>query len=177
MEFAEKQRGVFQRMIVGALVTAIVLLFGAILNPFGFAVDWNASERLWVAAVALLSPALMLMISIGRLAMRRFYHADDIDGGGLTHGSDEARMLQSILQNTLEQGVLAGFIYIAWVAVMPGSTMSVPLLAAVLFAVGRVLFFASYEKGAPWRGTGFALTFYPSILMLVVVAITLMAGV
>ncbi len=177
MEFAEKQRGVFQRMIVGALVTAIVLLFGAILNPFGFAVDWNASERLWVAAIALLSPATMLAISIGRLAMRRFYHADDIDGGGLTHGSDEARMLQGILQNTLEQGVLAGFIYIAWVAVMPGSTMSVPLLAAVLFAVGRVLFFASYEKGAPWRGTGFALTFYPSILMLVVVMITLMAGV
>ena len=177
MDFAEKQRGVLQRMIVGAVVTAIVLLFGALLNPFGFTADWNASERLWVAAVSLLSPALMLMISIGRLAMRRFYHADDIDGGGLSHGSVEARILQSILQNTLEQGVLAGFVYLAWAAIMPGSTMSVPPLAALLFALGRILFFASYEKGAPWRGTGFALTFYPSVLLLVVMLITLMVGV
>ncbi len=176
MDFAEKQRGVFQRMIVGALVTAIVLLFGALLNPFGFASDWDASERLWVGAVSLTSPAVLLMVSIGRLAMRRFYHADDIDGGGLTHGSEEAQVLQSILQNTLEQAVLAGFVYVAWLAIMPGSTMSVPLLAALLFALGRVLFFASYDKGAPWRGTGFALTFYPTVFMLVVILITLMAG-
>lgn len=170
MEFAEKQRGVFQRMIVGALVTAIVLLFGALLNPFGFAVDWNASERLWVAAVSLLFPAVMLMVSIGRLAMRRFNHADDIDGGGLTHGSVEAKILQSILQNTLEQAVLAGFVYVAWAAIMPGRTMSVVPLAGMLFVLGRIMFFASYSRGAPWRGTGFALTFYPSILMLVVVS-------
>ncbi len=115
------------------------------------------------------------MISIGRLVFRRFCHDNGFDGG-LPPGSEEPRMLQSVLQNTFEQGVLAGFIYIAWAAVMPGSTMSVPLLAALLFAPGRILFFASYDRGAPWSGPGFALTFYPSVLMLVAVLITLTAG-
>ncbi|KZL21725.1 MAPEG family protein [Pseudovibrio axinellae] len=176
MDFVEKQRGVLQRMVVGALVTATVLLLGALLNPFGFAEDWNAVARFWVAAVSMLSPSLFLMIGIGRLAMHRFTHADDIDGGGLTRGSSEAKMLQSILQNTLEQAVLAGFVYVAWVAIMPGSTMSVPPLAALFFALGRILFFTSYEKGAPWRGTGFVLTFYPTIFMLLAIMVSLMAG-
>lgn len=171
MDFAEKQKGVRVRMLVGVIITTPVLAAGALLNPLGLSGDWDALERLWLVAAALLIPAVMLMISIGRLAMRRFWHAEDIDGGGLTHGTPEAKMLQSILQNTLEQAVLAGFAYVAWGALMPGSTMSTILLAALLFGLGRILFFVSYEKGAPWRGTGFALTFYPTVMMIFILVV------
>ena len=48
-----------------------------------------------------------LAINIGLLARHRFFTPDDIDGGGLTPGTATAHILQSMLQNTLEQSVLA----------------------------------------------------------------------
>ena len=45
--------------------------------------------------------------------------------------------------------------------------------AALLFLIGRILFSRGYERGASARAVGFGLTFYPSVLMLAVAAITL----
>jgi len=78
-------------------------------------------------------------------------------------------MLQSLLQNTLEQTVIAIMVYMAWAVTMPAEWSSVVPMAAILFAVGRVLFFSGYEKGAPSRALGFALGFYSSVGMLVCV--------
>ena len=49
---------------------------------------------------------------------------------------------------------------------MPASTLSTVPLAALAFAIGRVLFFRGYGDGARARALGFALTFYPSLAML-----------
>ena len=43
-------------------------------------------------------------------------------------------------------------------------------VAAMLFVIGRVLFWRGYASGAPHRALGFALTFYPQVVMLVVIA-------
>ena len=79
--------------------------------------------------------------------------------------------MQSLLQNTLEQSVLALLIYLAWAAVMPSAWLSVVPLAAVSFALGRLLFLAGYASGAPSRALGFTMTFYPSIAMLICIAV------
>jgi len=50
---------------------------------------------------------------------------------------------------------------------MPGQTLSVIPLSAIAFSVGRVLFFTGLKGGAPSRALGFALTFYPSVAMLI----------
>ena len=50
----------------------------------------------------------------------------------------------------------------AWQAAVP--------VAVILFVIGRVLFWRGYAHGAPARALGFALTFYPSVVMLVVIA-------
>jgi len=49
---------------------------------------------------------------------------------------------------------------------VPASLLPVVPAAAVMFLVGRVSFFAGYAHGAPSRAYGFALTFYPTVLLL-----------
>ena len=51
---------------------------------------------------------------------------------------------------------------------MPPAQLAVIPAAAVLFALGRLLFWRGYAGGAPSRALGFGLTFYPTALMLIV---------
>jgi uncharacterized membrane protein YecN with MAPEG domain len=71
-----------------------------------------------------------------------------------------------MLQNTLEQSCLAFPIYIAAPIVAPAALLPLVPAAATMFFVGRLLFFAGYANGAPSRAYGFALTFYPTVLLL-----------
>jgi uncharacterized membrane protein YecN with MAPEG domain len=45
-----------------------------------------------------------------------------------------------------------------------------------MFFVGRLLFIRGYADGAPARALGFALTFYPTQLMLIAVLLTSLAS-
>ncbi len=129
----------------------------------------TVGERIAFALRADAFLALWLGISIGLLARHRFFTPEDIDGGGLIPGTETANILQATLQNTLEQTVLAVLVHLAWAALMPVSWMSAIPAAVVLFLCGRVLFVRGYRGGAPSRAVGFALTYYPSVLMLVFV--------
>jgi hypothetical protein len=117
-----------------------------------------------------LVPVLILGIAIGRLAKHRFFNADDIVGAGLTVASAEAKLLQALLQNTLEQTALAVPTYLAWALLMPGAWLSTVPMAATFHALGRLLFFFGYEKGAGHGALGFALTFYSTMVLLVIIA-------
>ena len=96
--------------------------------------------------------------------------------GSLTSGSNQAKVLQSILQNTLEQIVLAFGVYMAWCALMPISWLFVVPLCSVLFTVGRLCFIFGYSGGAPARAFGFALTFYSTVVMFVFMAVYIVAS-
>ena len=126
-------------------------------------------ERIAFALTADALVTLWLAISIGLLARHRFFTPEDIDGGGLSQGTDAANILQASLQNTLEQTVLAVLVHLAWAVVMPVAWISAIPAAVVLFLCGRMLFVRGDRGGAPSRALGFALTFYPSVLMLVLV--------
>ena len=148
------------------------MIGGAILGaPMAVAAEASAGERLAFAIGADAFIALWLAISIGLLARHRFFTPEDIDGGGLSRGSETAKVLQSTLQNTLEQSVLAVLTHLAWSILMPVSWISAIPAAVLLFLCGRVLFVRGYRGGAPSRAVGFALTYYPSVLMLVFVVV------
>ena len=164
-----KQRGVLMGMIVGA-ATSVVVVVGAILfGPITLSPEATAGERLAFALWADSFIALWLGASIGLLARHRFFTPEDIDGGGLSKGSETANILQATLQNTLEQTVLAVLVHLAWAILMPVSWMSAIPAAVILFLFGRVLFLRGYRGGAPARAVGFTLTYYPSVLMLLFV--------
>ena len=96
-----------------------------------------------------------------------FSRPKTFDGGGFAQGTPQVLIYQSILQNTLEQTVLAFTIHMIWAVTMPQGWQGVTAVAAVLFFIGSVLFLRGYAKGAAVRTLGFGLTFYPSMFMLI----------
>jgi uncharacterized membrane protein YecN with MAPEG domain len=162
-----KQRGVLKGMIAGATVTAIVIVGTILWGPRLLSPEASVSERIAFALRTDVFIALWLGISVALLARHRFFTPEDIDGGGLAHGTEMAHVLQATLQNTLEQTVLAVLVHCMWAIVMPLSWISAIPAATVLFLCGRVLFLRGYRGGAPARAVGFTLTYYPTVLMLI----------
>jgi len=173
MSLSEKQQGVLQGIVIGVLVTVVVIAGSIFFAPELLAQGTSTSERLAFALKADLFIALWLGLSVGRLARHRFLSPDDIDGGGLGPGSESANVLQATLQNTLEQTVLAVLTHMIWMVTVPVSWPATVPAAVVLFVIGRLLFVRGYADGAPARAVGFALTFYPSMLMLVITLVWL----
>ena len=173
MSLSVKQKGVRNGIIVGMGITLLVLIGGAITNPFSFPHNLAVIYKLTLAIKAAAAPTFFLALSVAALARDRFFNPADIDGGALsTHGSAKAKILQSILQNTLDESVLAIVVYLFWATVMPSELLSVISCAAILFVLGRILFALGYAKGAPARSIGFALTFFPTVLMFVTSLLT-----
>ena len=57
------------------------MFLGSYLNPFGYHESLHLFDRLSVAILSSLVPAIFLAVSIGRLANHRFFTPEDIDGG------------------------------------------------------------------------------------------------
>lgn len=166
----DKQRGVLRGMSIAMLLSLIAVLGAPFVEGLPRAGD-GRGERLTFALRCVLPLVVCLLVHIGALARHRFRTPEDIDGGGVTQGSERARALQAMLQNTLEQVVLAALIYLIWAAMVPVKwTASLPL-AAGCFVVGRIAFARGYMRGAPARALGFALTFYPTVIMTAVVVV------
>jgi hypothetical protein len=117
-------------MALGVLASIILIAVGATLNPFDYTENVTHSDRISIAVQSGILIAFCLAITIGRLAKHRSFSTEDIDGSGLTDGSSKAKVLQSLLQNTIEQSILAILVYMAWAVIMPASWLSVIPLAA-----------------------------------------------
>jgi hypothetical protein len=165
MSMTDEQKGVAKGAATAMAITVIGLA-GAIVLLGPKSAGISVTGRLALCASCLLAPALTLAFSIARLAGYRFSSPQDIGGSGLTSGSRTAVLLQSLLQNTLEQTVLAGLTYVAWGVLAPASFLAALPAAATMFLIGRVLFFIGYAHGAQARSLGFALTFYPTLALL-----------
>ncbi|MDR3495182.1 MAG: MAPEG family protein [Ancalomicrobiaceae bacterium] len=166
MPLTPTQRGVRTGAFVAAIATLAVVMLGSIYNPFQFAADLAVPERLAMAAEAALLPGVALAFAIAQLARHRFATSDDIDAAAGPAPTERARVLQALIQNTLEQAVLAVVAYAAWAAVMPANWLSAVPCAAITFLLGRAAFHFGYERGAAARSFGFGLTFYPTLFML-----------
>jgi len=150
------------------LISILAIVMAIIFDPLNYHLITQVSERLTVLGLSLIFPTLFLIASIGRLAKFRFFSPEDIDGSGLTSATNEATVLQSLLQNTLEQLVIAFGVYTAWCLLMPTAWLSAVPLCSLLFAIGRGCFFIGYSHGAPARAFGFALTFYSTVILFLV---------
>jgi hypothetical protein len=176
MILTNKQRGVLRGIIMGATITLVVLVSAILTDPVHLSPAKSIGDRIAFALKADAVIALWLAVSIGLLAHHRFFTPEDIDGSGLTPGTQRAQILQANLQNTLEQTVLAVLVHSMWAITMPLAWISVVPAAAILFVSGRVLFVRGYRGGAPSRALGFTLTFLPSVLMGIVVVVGLLSG-
>jgi len=170
----DKQKDVVRSVIPAALVMVVVLCSVSLLLPVSALPEDEPGARLAWALQWSLLPILTLMVAIARMANHRFYTPEDIDGGGLTNATPQARVHHAILQNTLEQAVLAVAAYAIWAVAMPYGWLRSICVAALLFVAGRVLFARGYTRGAPGRALGFGLTAYPTFGMLAALAVVLL---
>jgi uncharacterized membrane protein YecN with MAPEG domain len=172
----EKQRGVLRGMVAGLLITLIAVTLAVLAPPLSLLPHQELTAALVQALKWDVLVVACLAANIAMLARHRFFTPADIDGGGLSPGTSDAQLLQSILQNTLEQAVLALSVHLIWAAAMPRTWQAAVPVAATLFVFGRLLFWKGYARGAPQRALGFALTFYPSVFMLLLVLARLAWG-
>lgn len=166
----DTQAGVLRGMAIGLATSGLALTAAVVVAPAALLPGPGPAAALAHALRWDLLPLACLAINIALLARHRFASPADIDGGGLTAGTPAARRLQATLQNTLEQVVLAVGTHLVWAATMPRRWQAAVPAAALLFAAGRLLFWRGYARGAAARALGFALTFYPSVVLLLALA-------
>lgn len=172
-DFPQEQRGVALRMAAALCVTVLV---AATCLYRGAAAPSTLVERLTVTARADVFVLCWLAAAIGNVARLRFFSADDIAGSGAGAATARVDRARAVLQNTLEQVVLAVPIHVA-LAMLVRSSVPLIIALAILFSTGRLLFWAGYARGAKARAFGFALTFYPSVagLSIAIVAVASVA--
>src|SRR5688572_12509041 len=149
------QKGVARGMASAIAIALGVFTVAYVLQWPNFSSETPLAPRLKLAALAGLAPAAFLFLCIARLAKHRFSTPDDIHGSALTEGTARAKLLQALLQNTLEQAVLAIPVYLAAALIFQPRFLPLIAAAAALFVVGRVQFFRGYAAGAPSRAVGF----------------------
>lgn len=142
-------------MALAVAVTVIVLTGAHYLHYAGIS-----------APVASALIVLSLAYGIAAIARKRFFDTSVINGAASDTPNNAVAIDKALLQNTLEQVVLAVPAYFGLAAVAPdiASFLLGPLV--LLFLVGRICFFAGYHKGAGSRAFGFGLTFYPTLVAL-----------
>jgi|TARA_R110002072_G_scaffold38138_27_gene110601 hypothetical protein len=167
MALSTTQRGVLAGMSLGGLLSLLGLLVGLWAAPDALTPGDDLPARLAFALGWDLLVIFWLITTIGLLARLRFFSPQDIDGAGLTTGTAAAKTQQALLQNTLEQVVLAVVVHLASAILLPRDDLAVLPIAAIFFTLGRALFCFGYRRGAAARALGFALTFYPTVLLFI----------
>jgi hypothetical protein len=157
---------------VAVVIVVAAVLLSSLIPSAVLPLDQAADRMAWALPWAIL-PLVTLMVSIIRVANHRFSTPEDIDGSGLTVGTQEIQVLRAILQNTLEQAVLAVGGYLIASVILPYGWLRVIPAAALLFVIGRILFAAGYAKGAEGRAAGFGLTAYPTFALLATLVVLL----
>jgi len=117
-------------------------------------------------AFAFLGPGIVLLALIARLAQRRFFDDSLIDGAPYATGS-AADIDARVLQNTVEQLVLAVALWPPIAYLMLGDGPGVMACLGIGFAIARAAFWIGYHASPPLRAFGFAATFYPTIIALI----------
>lgn len=159
-DFAREQRRVAVRMAAATATATIALVVGLALAPdpgpiaisdrLAFALRCDVFVFAWVVAM------------VARSAAMRFFSPGDIDSSAATPGP-QVTNARAVLQNTLEQAVIAAPAHLALATLLPACMLVAVPIAVVLFGVGRALFWAGFARGAVPRAFGFALTFYPTV--------------
>lgn len=168
------QRGVLRNMVLALGLSVVLLLAAVFWQPRFLMAPAQIDARIAMALRWDVAVLLCLVAAIGNLARHRFLTPADIDGSGLTSGTDRARIFQAILQNTLEQATIAVLAHLVWAASMTAGWFPAVPTAVALFVIGRISFAAGYGRGAAARAFGFALTFYPTLLLTVVALVSLL---
>lgn len=158
-----------QEVRMGMAAAAMVSLIWVWMGYKFFAPElplWNSiGDRLAFVIKCDLFAVFMLLFGIGSLAGQRFYNKTAIDGQ--RDGLPPALEINlRYCQNTLEQLVLLIMAHLAFATTASGGELKLIPVLVSLFIFGRITFWIGYHRGTVSRAFGFAVTFYPTIVMM-----------
>ncbi len=159
-----EQRRVLRGMVLAMAITVAVLGLGGALAWPALPVLPGVADRLGFALRCDLLVVIWLVAAVAAVARGRFFSAADIDGAGFGLPGARIALASAVLQNTLEQAVLAVTVHLGLASLLRGRELVLVLVLVGLFCAGRLAFWMGYRHGAGGRALGFGLTFYPSVL-------------
>lgn len=161
MKFTPEQQGVIAASAIAIAITAAALAGAYYLLPptwggvddapplaerLVFALKWNLLMLLWLAGC------------VRAVSSGRFRSEADIRGSAYAPPSPAVAVQAAVLQNSLEQTVLAFGATLTLAAMLRGAELVVISVLVLLFLVGRIAFAWAYAKGAAARAFGMSLT-------------------
>ena len=167
--FREEQRAVARGM-ASAAILAVVVVAAAVLTADAWLPELttSADRMAWAGRWQLLA-LLWLAAGIADVARRRFFSPSHIAGASsdVAGAADAVHRAKAVLQNSLEQVVLATGAQMIFAASVQGAAAAAIPACACLFFAGRGFFWLGYARGARSRALGFGLSFYPSVSLLI----------
>ena len=171
----QQQKDVRIGMVAGALFCGVWLWMGYGFLDIELPLWVTTGDRLAYVVKCDLFAGLMLLFGVMAVAGQRFFSPKAIEGQ--TEGLSSATTINlRYIQNTLEQLVLLIITHMAYAATADSGEMKIIPLLVSLFIVGRISFWVGYHQNALSRAFGFAVTFYPTCLMMIYTAWRILAG-
>lgn len=152
--------------MVGAIVVLLLVWWRLPLLPLPLPDGDDTAARLAFVSHWLLLPGLALLSGIGVIANRRFFVADAIDGAPET-GDRFIDITLRYNRNTVEQTVLAAIAWTGLVLELQHDQLKLIPAMAIVFIIGRALFWIGYLIAPVGRAFGLGLTFYPTLAALI----------
>lgn len=161
MTFSAEQRAIAVRSALAVFITLAATAAAWLWLPpalLGAAPDMETADRLAYALKVDLLVLLWLAACLRAVASIRF--RSDADRPGSAYGGPSPRLAvpAAVLQNSLEQTVLAVGAHLVLATVLRGEEMIVLPVLVALYLIGRMLFALGYARGAAARAFGMALT-------------------
>jgi hypothetical protein len=120
-----------QKQVLSGMVLALVLTLIALLAVY-FLSENGADHVRGSAPEASVLAALALVFCIGGIARKRFLQSDVIGGAAFDKPGSAVAVDKAVLQNTLEQTVLAAIAYNGLAAVLPAlARVLLPVLVSL----------------------------------------------
>jgi len=143
---------------------AVAVAAGYFLLPGIINFPVELAERLAFAARTSAVVLFCLLVAVGIVSTLRRFSPEDISGAAARPPSERLAIPVAFLQNTLEQAVLAVGFYLAFATLVQGAWLSVLMVSALFFVVGRILFLRGYAAGVEGRAFGMTLTMMPVVI-------------
>lgn len=179
MTFDQEQWRILRGCALAFVVAAIVLGTGYAWLPanlLGLDRALTVGDRLAFALKCNLAVFLWLALCVRAVASGRFRFPEDRSGAAYGPPSKRLAVRAAVLQNSLEQTVLALGATLILATVLRGSELILIPLLVLLYLLGRASFALSYAKGAVARAFGMALTGVAVIAGYALAAALMIAG-
>ena len=179
MRFDADQKSIITQSALAVLLGGIVLAAGYLwLSPalVGASGPLEMSDRLTFALRWDFLVLFWLLACVRSVAQGRFWSAADRDGSAHAEPSGSIAVRAAVLQNSLEQTVLAVGGHLILASVLRGPELILIPLLVLLYLGGRVAFAVGYSRRPTARAFGMALTGASVAFTYVVAAGLMVAG-